>query len=261
MIRAIFLDIDGTLVSFKTHQVPDSTVEALVKAKDAGVEIFICTGRPRSLINNISRLEELDIFSGYITMNGAYCTIGDEVLFSAQMDPQEVEEILNFSEELGVTCAVIEERSHSVCNLTDDFVDIFYNSLKVDEMPEIPYSEAHSRAIFQLSPFITEEQEQQIHHKLPNCEFNRWHPMFVDMCSKGNNKGSGIDRVIRTLGISVEEIVVIGDGGNDIPMLDYAVNSVAMGNASDRVKSHAKYVTETVDNGGIAQALRHFGVI
>ena len=51
MTKALFLDIDGTLVSFRTHEVPASTIEALTEAKKAGHRIFIATGRPRVLIN------------------------------------------------------------------------------------------------------------------------------------------------------------------------------------------------------------------
>ncbi len=261
MIRAIFLDIDGTLVSFDTHIVPSSTIEALVAAKANGVQIFICTGRPRSLINNLNDIQSLDIIDGYITMNGAYCVVGDEMVYSAKMDPSEVDRVLRYSEELGVTCAVIEESSHFVCNLTQEFVDIFYNSLKVDTMEQKHFSEAYGRDVFQLSPFIDQVQEQGIRSELPGCEFNRWHPSFVDLCAKGNNKRTGIERVIAKLGISSTEILAIGDGGNDIPMLEFAANSVAMGGASSEVKSHAKYVTATVDQGGIAQALKHYGVI
>ena len=75
MIKALFFDIDGTLVSFKTHAIPTSTVEALHRAKDRGVKIFISTGRPFSLINNLSEIENLK--DGYITTNGAYSFLGD----------------------------------------------------------------------------------------------------------------------------------------------------------------------------------------
>ena len=56
MIKALFFDIDGTLVSFKTHQIPVSTIEALEAAKAKGIQIFISTGRPRIIINNLAAL-------------------------------------------------------------------------------------------------------------------------------------------------------------------------------------------------------------
>ena len=52
-IKALFFDIDGTLVSFKTHRIPQSTVDALEQAKKNGIEVYISTGRPKQIINNL----------------------------------------------------------------------------------------------------------------------------------------------------------------------------------------------------------------
>ena len=74
--KALFFDIDGTLVSFNTHRIPDSTVQALRAAKQKGVMVFISTGRPIHIINNLGQID--DLIDGYITTNGAYCFIGKE---------------------------------------------------------------------------------------------------------------------------------------------------------------------------------------
>lgn len=57
MIKALFFDVDGTLVSFNTHDVPESTREALRLAHESGVKIFTATGRPRQLLNNVAPIE------------------------------------------------------------------------------------------------------------------------------------------------------------------------------------------------------------
>lgn len=49
MIKALFFDIDGTLVSFNTHQIPQSAIQAITRAKEKGIKIYISTGRPLSL--------------------------------------------------------------------------------------------------------------------------------------------------------------------------------------------------------------------
>ena len=54
MIKALFFDIDGTLVSFDTHAIPETTIEAIAAAKAKGIRIFIATGRPAVIINNLS---------------------------------------------------------------------------------------------------------------------------------------------------------------------------------------------------------------
>lgn len=74
-IKALFFDIDGTLVSFTSHTVPASTVEALEEAHRRGVGIYISTGRPMAFITNLKPIAHL--IDGYITTNGAYCVVGD----------------------------------------------------------------------------------------------------------------------------------------------------------------------------------------
>ena len=91
MIKALFFDIDGTLVSFKTHLIPTSTIEALEAAKAKGIQIFIATGRPRVIINNLAPLQNRKLIDGYITMNGAYCFVNDTVIYKSPIPTTEVD--------------------------------------------------------------------------------------------------------------------------------------------------------------------------
>ena len=75
---ALFFDIDGTLVSFKTHEIPPSTIFALTQAKANGSRVYIATGRPPVIITNLGAIEHL--IDGYITTNGALCFVGDEMV-------------------------------------------------------------------------------------------------------------------------------------------------------------------------------------
>ena len=68
---ALFFDIDGTLVSFQTHEIPASTIQALAQAKANGSRVYIATGRPPLIITNLGAIEHL--IDGYITTNGALC--------------------------------------------------------------------------------------------------------------------------------------------------------------------------------------------
>ena len=121
--------------------------------------------------------------------------------------------------------------------------------------------EMTGKDIFQLTPFINEAEEQMIRPAIPNCEIGRWHPAFADITAIGNTKQRGIDEMIRRFGIRREETMAFGDGGNDISMLRHVGIGVAMGNAAPDVRSHADYVTSTVDEDGIVNAVRHFGLL
>ena len=96
---------------------------------------------------------------------------------------------------------------------------------------------------------------------MPNSLAARWSPYFADVVAKGCTKAVGIDRIIGQYGISLKETMAFGDGGNDIAMLQHAGVGVAMGNAMDEVKKAADFVTTSVDEDGIVNALRHFGLL
>ena len=138
MIKALFFDIDGTLVSFKTHEIPVSTIEALTAAKAKGIHIFISTGRPRVIINNLSALQERNLIDGYITMNGAYCFVEDTVIYKSPRPTAEVDVLTAFCHERNIPCILVGE--HDICvNQPGEVVEeIFHRQLKVDPIEAKP---------------------------------------------------------------------------------------------------------------------------
>lgn len=261
MIKAIFLDIDGTLVSFQTHAIPDSAVRAIAAAREHGSKIFIATGRPRILINNLGALQERGLIDGYVTMNGGYCFVGDEVIYKSAIPADEAHTLLDYCTARAIPCVVVGEHDICVCHADQRVRSIFYDYLHAAPIPEVTPDEAlRGREVFQLTPFIVAEEEAELRPHLPHCEIGRWHPAFVDVTALGNTKQRGIDQVCRHFGIDVADTMAIGDGGNDIPMLRHAGIGVAMGNANDTVRATADYVTDTVDNDGLAKALQHFAL-
>ena len=77
MTKAIFFDIDGTLVSFKTHQIPKETIHALHELRKKDIKLFIATGRHHSMIT----LDNVFQFDGYVTLNGQYCYNNKEIIY------------------------------------------------------------------------------------------------------------------------------------------------------------------------------------
>ena len=97
--------------------------------------------------------------------------------------------------------------------------------------------------------------------ELPSLSAARWNPMFADINVKGIDKATGLKEICQYYGCDTSNTIAIGDGGNDIPMLIKAGIGVAMGNASDEVKSVADIVTDSVDDNGIYNILRNLRVI
>ena len=115
--------------------------------------------------------------------------------------------------------------------------------------------------ILQITPFITQEQQDIIMPQIPHCASERWHPEFIDTVNKQASKGKALSDIVAYNDLLISETMAFGDGGNDISMLLKAGVGVAMGNANDNVKAMANYVTSSADDDGIYKALKYFEVI
>lgn len=257
MIKALFFDIDGTLVSFQTHRIPDSTIQAIRQAKEQGINVFISTGRPFSLINNLQEISEL--IDGYITVNGAYCFIGEQVISCSPIPEEDVRTLIQQADEMNFACMVVGEKDLIMYNSNEKVDYIFRQMLNVQGMKESRSLDTlWAHPILQLTPVISEEEERQIMPLLSHCTSSRWYPDFADITAQGADKSKGLRAVMDFLGLKREETMAFGDGGNDIPIVREAGIGVAMGNANESLKAVADYVTASVEEEGIRKALEHF---
>ena len=257
MIKAIFFDIDGTLVSFKTHQMPVSTLKALNELRAKGIKLFIATGRHLSSINNIGDWKP----DGYITLNGGICIVDDEVIYKKNIPHDDIKSIIRYIEtEESFPCVFVEEDKLWL-NYGNDATAQMFKMHNFPILPIAPLSAADGRTFFQLLVFLDSQKEKKLTKKLQKCESTRWSPLFTDIVPLGSNKWNGIIETLKHFDIQPCETMVFGDGGNDIDMLRKAPIGVAMGNSNEDVKQAADYVTDSVDDDGIAKALRHFGLI
>ena len=259
-IKALFFDIDGTLVSFQTHRIPQSTVQALEEAKRKGVKVYISTGRPKMLITNLGQIEHL--IDGYITTNGARCFIGEHTVCQHPISSFDVDKVIAASTRDGYPVIVVGEKHLAILNLTPLVEEIFVKGLGVDNLDfQSDMDNLAGEEILQLTPFCNVEQEKALLPTLDNCTSGRWHPSFTDITAGDADKGKGLHAMADYLGLDMGETMAFGDGGNDISIIKEAGIGVAMGNAGEEVKEIADYVTSSVDDDGVKNALLHFGVI
>lgn len=258
MVKAIFFDIDGTLVSFKTHCIPKSTIQAMNSARAKGIKLYIATGRAKGVINNLQGFT----FDGYVTMNGSICYNSDnEVIYSKSFTEEDQKTMASiFEKDPSLSCLAFTKNHVYVVN-QNEVLSSFMKLLNFPEMPKLEPSQMLDNTIYQYSAFFDAEIEAKYAPSLKEARITRWHPVFIDISRAGNSKAVGIDHILAHDNIDLADCVAFGDGGNDIDMINHVPRGVAMGNATENVRASADYVTTTVDEDGIANALRHYGVI
>ena len=126
---------------------------------------------------------------------------------------------------------------------------------------EDAYERALNEKVYQLNVFVSVEEEGDFMQLMPNSKTARWTSHFTDIIPKDGGKNKGIDAIINHFGIKLEETMAFGDGGNDIDMLKHAGIGIAMENARDDVKEIADFITTSVDDDGITNALKHYNVL
>ena len=257
---ALFFDIDGTLVSFKTHEIPASTIFALTQAKANGHKVFIATGRPPLIITNLGAIEHL--IDGYVTINGALCFVGNEVVRCKDIPHDAARLVVDDAQEKGYGVIVVGEKDVAVLDPHGEVDRVFRQEIAVENLDQAkPIEDVMQQRILQLTPFFSADYERELMARIPSCTSGRWHPAFTDVTAKGADKGEGMLTMAAHFGLDPQYTMAFGDGGNDASMIRTAGIGVAMGNALDSLKTEADYTTTSVDDDGVLNALRHFNLM
>lgn len=256
MIKAAFFDVDGTLLSHRTKQVPPSARDALDKLKVAGIRCVVSTGR---MIQEMDRLPMDGLtFDAYITMNGQL-TLDEnrKPLYGMPLEGPVKDFALKLFEERKVPVILVEQ----------DRLYLNYHCRRVTDVQTAisskvpPLGDYEGAAIYQACVYVTGEEDSVLAPIREHCEVTRWHPGGVDVIAKGGGKRTAVERYLAMQGIAPEEAIAFGDGENDMGMLELAGIGVALGNAEEQVKTIADYVTADIDDNGVIKALQHFGLI
>ena len=115
--------------------------------------------------------------------------------------------------------------------------------------------------VLQMCPYVSPELEQEIMEQLPECVPSRWIDLFMDINLRGIDKSVGARKVMEYYGLTMQEAMAFGDGGNDLPLIRDVAVGVAMGNACEELKAEADYITSSVDEDGVSRALEYFELI
>ncbi|EDP67955.1 hydrolase, haloacid dehalogenase-like family protein [Carnobacterium sp. AT7] len=266
MIKLVAIDLDGTLLN-REHIISDENKEVIKKAKEQGVKVVLCTGRP--LLGMISYLEELNLreVGDYgITYNGGLVQRTDtgEVLSKKTLTKVEIEEIFALSKEINVPCNFIDLEKIYEPPYPEGRDSLYPTVMRA--LPYVPIEMEHvsediaiNKTVFCYEQTSLDEAIKKIPvHFHEKYTIMKSRPVLLELMPKGVDKGSGIAVLADLLGFEASEVMSLGDEANDAAMIEYAGMGVAMGNATDEIKAMAQYITKTNEEHGVAHAIQKF---
>lgn len=255
MIKAAFFDIDGTLLSFKTHRMPASTERALERLRERGVRTVISSGRPTYQLPRELRQG----FDAYITLNGQVCYDERGLYRSLPIDAADVATIIGQVKE-GRYDVLVMQRDRSFVNALSPRVKATAAQANLVYEPD-DIDRAFDAPVYQFCAFVGPGEEDVFLSRTSSVAATRWTNLFCDVVPRAGGKSYGVEATLERFGIAPEEAVAFGDGENDLSMFGAVGTSVAMGNAWDSVKERATLVTDDVDSDGIYRACERLGLL
>lgn len=271
-IKAILLDIDGTLTDSSKHITP-LTKQALMTAQEYGIRLVIASGRPSKGIFQYGDQLDMRVHGGiFVCYNGARvvdCETGN-VLVDVTIPKEMTKEVLKHLKKFDVR-PVITHGSHMVvedvynCMVKDGdrtFNVIEYES-RMNGYRLMEVEDLESFTDFPVNKILTagDSDYLQAHYQEMREPFEGKLSMmftanfYYEFTALGVDKGKALTEAMSQLDIKPEECIAFGDAENDISMLKYAGIGVAMGNATQPVKDIADEITDDNNHDGIAKSL------
>ncbi len=266
--KLVALDIDGTILiphpenGFSADTVSPAVREAVDRAYDAGAHVVLASGRSPLSISVV--LRHLDMprergshvlgvaSNGAVTFSFPPLKVVSEVTFDAR---EAVRAVLEH-----VPDAAVAVEEHGVGYR----VNRHFPEGELDgEMILTPIEEMIAKEVSRViirDPEATSEDFVSLADKLGlhgTNYFIGW-TAWLDLAPEGVSKARGLDEVADRLGVAREDVLAIGDGRNDIEMLQWAGRGVAMGQAPDEVKAIADDVAATVYEDGCAHEINRW---
>ena len=257
-IRLVAVDVDGTLLNSR-KELTDPVMKAIRAVRDRGVLFTIATGRDISGLRFFEQLLSPQV--PVITYNGAEIRrAGSGELISAVTLPEDSGmEIIRQGLKRGFS-VIVWSRGVLYIGQAGDYSRGYSEMYGVRELdltqPDKLAKQGITKVIWAGEPSVIARLEESFRlSPLPGSGCCTSDPSYLEFMAEGVNKGAGLKAAAESLGLGRQEVMAVGDGHNDLPMLRWAGVSVAMGNASPEVKENADYVADSCDHDGLASAL------
>lgn len=263
--KLLVLDLDGTLTN-KKKEVTEHTRRTLIEAQERGVKIVLASGRPTYGVAPLAEILELQKYEGYIlSYNGGEIIDWKtgEMMYENVLDPDILPYLYKCVTDNHFAIVTYDGKYVLTEYPEDEYVlkEAILNVMtpkKVDHFLEvIKFPIAKCLIVGEPTRLAVLEKEMYEHLKDRMGVF-RSEPYFLELVPKGIDKAQSLAVLLKEIGMTKEEMIAVGDGFNDLSMIQYAGLGVAMANAQEIVRQNADYITLSNEEDGVAAVVEKF---
>ena len=277
MSKVVFIDVDGTLVDYE-NKLPQSAIEAIRQARKNGNKVYICTGRSRAEVYQ----EIWDIgLDGMIGGNGAYVEDNGKVVAHKLITLEQCKRIVDWLHNRGLEFYLESNNglfaSENFEQAGDPVVKKYAAYKEKDGadrftvrqcFPEMIFGGELYRDDLNKVSFILSTYDDYLAAKedFPDLKVGTWGgkgetALFGDFGVRDISKSSGIEIMLKHLGIDKRDTIAFGDSKWDIDMFKYCAVSVCVGDGGEDAKAAATFVTDNVMDNGLYNAFKKLDLI
>ncbi|RHV62698.1 HAD family hydrolase [Clostridium sp. OM02-18AC] len=258
--KALFFDIDGTLLSEVTKTVPESAKKAISIARSLGHLVFINTGRSYGEIDQVRDIAEVD---GWLCGCGTYVESEGRVILNQLMPTGQVQRITRLAVDADADIFLEGPGQCYYCSAAGRIP--FGQQLRKNFGKTTAWLEPED-VDGEVNKFcvLTDDQSDRAgffrNLDLDIAVIDRGDG-FYECIPEGFSKATAIDVILEAYGLTLEDAYVFGDSTNDIAMFEHVPNAVLMGRHSPELEPYASFLTKTVEQDGIWYAMETLGLL
>lgn len=255
MRKIAFFDLDGTLCHGYSLALGDGLLEAFDQLRENEVQPVIATGRSFYEVKDL--IHKLKV-ENFILSDGCYAYFDGVTVLNEKFSKPEIESILMIAEEHELSAGYFNQQGYAVT----DYSKIVQEHVAYMGIEEVPVSPTfyQTNSVNFMNLYMDVKKETQLNERLSDMvDRQRVAPLAVSLLPKNVSKGSAIKKVLAQLGDSEIETYAFGDNNNDLTMFQLVDHGVAMAEATEQLKDHAAYVSQT--ENGVLEGLVHYGLI
>ncbi len=256
-IKIIFSDIDWTLLNHghEKHEFDYESIEALKRVQASGVLLYLCTARPYHSVKGCGILKLLKP-DGIVCTNGAVAFAGKKIIHNNCFPKEDVEKIIKVAHKHHLTIELSNERDRWLTKPKNKYVD-YYFAVFHEIVPEVrPYKGENISAVLLLAP---KKYDEILKEEFPKGITGfRFMDYGVDVHYKPVYKSEGVNAVLEYLNISKDNAMALGDDSGDKEMFQAVKYSICMENGKDDAKAVAYDICPSIDEHGVAIAMKKY---